>query len=280
MIDNSQKKKEGLPQLPGARLGVALSGGGARGIAHAGALKAIEEAGLKPAIIAGVSAGSIAAVLYAAGVAPQRILDMFTTPKLTDFTELTWGKGGVIKIDKFISYITRALGHNKMLEDLKIPTYVGVTNFDTGRAEEFHSGEIGPIITASCSIPIAIPPVKINGYNYVDGGVLRNLPAWIIRDKCDLLIGINVSPVGQVPPSEHTSIFDIAMRTYSLLAKSNQDQDMKMCDLVVRTQEISHLNVFNLKEATKIFNSGYINTRKALRDAGWWHPVDINPENS
>ncbi len=273
MLEQSKKSGIKLPAFPeGKSVGVALSGGGARGIAHAGALKAIEEAGIKPCIIAGVSAGSIAAVLYSAGVPPQRILDMFTMTKLSDFTELTWGKGGVIKIEKFINFITRALGQFKNLEDLRLPTYIGVTNFDTGRPEEFHAGEIGPIITASCSIPIAIPPVKINGYNYVDGGVLRNLPAWTIRDKCDLLIGINVSPINQVPPGEITSLFDIAMRTYTLLAKSNQELDMKMCDLVVRTQEISHLNVFSLKEAKKIFNSGYINTRKALRDAGWWKP--------
>lgn len=274
MLDESEKKKEGLQLLKGARLGVALSGGGARGIAHAGALKAIEESDLKPSVIAGVSSGSIAAVLYAAGVAPERILYMFTQTKLSDFTELTWGKGGVVKIDKFINFITRSIGHYKNLEDLRIPTYVGVTNFDTGKAEVFSAGEIGPIIQASCSIPIAIPPVRINGYTYVDGGVLRNLPAWTIRDKCDILLGVNVSPVGQVPPGEFTSIFDIAMRTYSLLTKSNQVQDMELCDLVVRTQEISHLNVFNLKEAEKIFNSGYINTRKALRDAGWWQPQE------
>lgn len=272
MLDKVKSSQGQFHTLKEAKLGIALSGGGARGIAHAGALKAIEEAGLKPSIIAGVSAGSIAAVLYAAGVTPQRILDMFTSTKLSDFTELTWGKGGVIKIDRFINFITRSLGHFKNLEELRIPTYIGVTNFDTGQAEEFHKGPIAPVITASCSIPIAIPPVKINEHTYVDGGVLRNLPAWTIRDKCDILLGVNVSPVSKMIPEEHTSIFDIAMRTYTLLAKSNQIRDMELCDLVVKTQEISHLNVFNMKEATKIFNSGYINTRKALRDAGWWFP--------
>lgn len=254
------------------RLGVALSGGGARGLAHAGALEAIEEAGFKPDIIAGVSAGSVVAVLYAAGVRPRRILDMFTSVSVHDLTELTIGKGGLIKIDKFARYISRSLGQYKRLEDLHIPTYVGVTNLDAGIAEEFHEGMIQDIVKASCSIPIVIPPVTINGTKYVDGGVLRNLPAWTIRDKCDQLIGVNVSPLVK-EKVKTSSIMEIAMRSYTLMAKSNQNADMKMCDLVVETREISHHRVFSLKEITQIYNIGYINMRKSLRDKGWWHPV-------
>lgn len=255
------------------KLGVALSGGGARGIAHAGALKAIEEAGLKPDIIAGVSSGSVAAVLYAAGVKPDTILEMFEVTKLRDFVELGWGNRGLIRMEPFIRFITRSLGDKKRLEDLRIPCHIGVTNFDTGLAEQFSTGEIGPIMQASCSIPVAFPPVEINGTTYVDGGVVRNLPAWTIRDKCEKLIGINVSPVTKMV--EHArSIFGIAMRTYTLLAKSNQLPDMKMCDLVVTTNELTHLTVFNLRDARKIFNTGYLNMRKTLRDAGWWHPAE------
>ncbi len=250
------------------KLGVAFSGGGARGIAHAGALKAIEEAGLRPDIVAGVSSGSVVAVLYAAGVKPDSIVKMFEVGRLRDFVELALGKGGLIKMDPFVKFITRALGDKKRLQDLRIPCHVGVTNFDTGLAEEFSEGDIGPIIQASCSIPVAFPPVEIDGTTYVDGGVVRNLPAWTIRDKCERLIGINVSPVTkQTTPA--SSIYDIAMRTYTLLAKSNQLHDMQMCDLVVKTQELTHLNVFNLKDARKIFISGYMNMRKTLRDAGW-----------
>lgn len=254
------------------KLGVALSGGGARGIAHAGALKAIEEAGLKPDIVAGVSSGSVAAVLYAAGVKPDTILEMFEVTKLRDFIELGWGNRGLIRMEPFIRFITRSLGDKKRLQDLRIPCHIGVTNFDTGLAEQFSEGEIGPIMQASCSIPVAFPPVEINGTTYVDGGVVRNLPAWTIRDECERLIGINVSPVTKMayPVS---SIFGVAMRTYTLLAKSNQLPDMKMCDLVVTTNELTHLTVFNLKDARKIFNSGYLNMRKTLRDAGWWHPA-------
>ena len=250
-------------------VGVALSGGGARGLAHAGALQAIEESGYKPEIIAGVSAGSVVAVLYAAGVKPKRILDMFLAARVRDLAEFTWGNGGLLKIDKFTAYITHALGHYKRLEDLRIPTYIGVTNFEEGCPEEFHEGEIGPIMKASCSIPIAIPPVEINGVKYVDGGVLRNLPAWTIRDKCKLLIGVNVSPVIKASQIS-TSLIDIALRTYTLMAKANQLSDMKICDLAVSTDEISDHYVFSLKDLQRLYNIGYANTKQAMLQAGLW----------
>lgn len=250
------------------KLGVALSGGGARGLAHAGALKAIEEAGLKPDIIAGVSAGSIVAVMYSAGISPDMILELFANGRFSDFAEFSISKGGLLKMDRFIRIITKTLGGYKRLEDLPIPTFVGVTDFDHGLPEAFHEGDIGPIIKASCSIPVVFPPVSIAGTTYVDGGVLRNLPAWCIRSRCERLIGVNVSPLGKA--KTEPTFFEIAMRSYSLLAKSNQRQDMDMCDLVVQTRELTHRKMFDLKEINKVFTSGYANMRKTLRDAGWW----------
>lgn len=106
-------------------------------------------------------------------------------------------------------------------------------------------------------------PVNIDGVNYVDGGVLRNHPAWMLRDKCDTLIGINVSPLR--PKKEFTSIVEVAMRTYNLMAKANQAEDMAMCDVSVETPEIADYAVFDLKHVKNLFVSGYINTRAALK---------------
>lgn len=245
------------------KLGVALSGGGARGLAHAGALKAIEEAGLKPDIISGVSAGSIVAVLYAAGVKPERILDMFSIPKFNDFTELAWGSGGILKFDKFVNYITTALGKFKNLEQLRIPVSICATNFEEGLPESFTSGPIGPRIQASCSIPIVFAPVDIDGTKYVDGGVLRNLPAWAIRDNCRTLLGVNVSPM-QRKEMPKKSMFDIAMRTYSLLAKANLAQDISLCDIHIAIDGVSDHKAFDLSEVEKVYEIGYEVTRKKL----------------
>lgn len=250
------------------RLGVALSGGGARGFAHAGALKAIEEAGLKPDIIAGVSAGSVIAVLYGAGVPTDKMVEIFSQATFKDFTELKFRGGGLFKINKFASFILKHIQPAKTLADLRVPVYIGVTNFDTGKPEVFTDGEIAPRMMASCSIPIIFQPVKINGTNYVDGGVVKNMPAWAIRDLCDTLIGVNVSPLDMSPSSN--KLMDVALRTFSMIQKANMREDIAACDVAIELREISQYKTFDLKRIQKVYNAGYLNARHVLKEAGLW----------
>lgn len=256
------------------RLGVALSGGGARGFAHAGALMAIEEAGLKPDIVAGVSAGSVVAVLYAAGIKPADIPAVFTSDKFSSYTSLNLRGGALLNPKRFRDIVVKAIRPATRLEELALPVYLGVTDFDNVQAVEFHTGEIGPRMMASCSIPIVFPPVEIDGVSYVDGGLLRNHPAWIIRDKCDYLIGINCSPVPATMKRASKSLLQVAMRTYHVLLRSNQFRDMALCDLSIETPEIARYSEFDLTNIQAVVRSGYIHTRRALRDAGLWKPVN------
>lgn len=252
------------------KTGIALSGGGARGFAHAGALKALEEAGIKIDIIAGVSAGAVVSVLYSGGVRPDDMIHLFDNTGFTHLVDFRLGGGGLFNIDKFMRRVMRAIAPHKNLEDLKIPVYVCATDLNTAKTVTFDSGAISPRVCASCSIPIIFKPVEIDGNYYVDGGVLQNLPARVIRDKCETLIGINVSPIS--PYKTAGSLIDVAVRSYNLMAKANQQLDMDVCDMVVETHEISQYRVFNLKEIQQVFNAGYINMRSALRKAGWWGP--------
>lgn len=244
-------------------LGLALGGGGARGFAHAGALQAIDEAGIKIDILAGCSAGSIVAVLYAAGLKPETILRLFTEARFLDLAEFSFRKGGMLSIDRCINYLTRALGPIKNLEDLRIPTVIGVTNFDSGEPAMFDHGPIGPVMKASCSIPIAIEPVNIGGTTYVDGGVLHNLPSWTIRHRCDKLIGVNISPLLS-SEREYKSLLPIALRAYTLISKSNQVQDMEMCDIAITMDEVSDHKVFSLKGIDKVYENGYNKMKEIL----------------
>lgn len=264
---------EGERPKPPYRLGVALSGGGARGFAHVGALKALEEAGMKPDVIAGVSAGAVAAVMYAAGVPLDEMLSLFTSTKFTDFARPSLIHGdGMFSLMRFKQFIEEATGIDR-LENLRIPTYVGVTDLDHGEPAEFHEGPLGERVVASCSIPIVFSPVEIDGIHYVDGGVLRNLPAWIIREKCETLIGINVSPLRTFEYKK--SFLDIGMRTYNLMAKANQQQDMDICDHVIITPKLIHYQVFNLKDIHKAYLSGYAAAHRAIRQ--WLRAEEKNP---
>lgn len=267
----SAKDNAGTETKKPYRLGIALSGGGARGFAHAGALMAIEEAGLKPDAVAGVSAGSVIAVLYSAGVKPLRMAEIFARATFRDFVSLDFSSGGMFNIRRFGDFVLRALGGIKNIEDLPIPTYITATDIDHGCPVVFTSGSIGPRMMASCSIPIIFSPVEIDGAHYVDGGVLRNHPAWALRDKCDTLIGINVSPLR--PTQKYKTIVSVALRTYNLMTKADSVREMALCDIAVDMPEIVNYGVFDLRRIKELFVMGYKNTRDALREAGLWNPL-------
>lgn len=245
-------------------VGIAFSGGGAKGFTHIGALMAFESFGVKPDILAGVSAGSIAAVLYAAGLSPKDMMECFREyNSFSDFTQFTIPSTGFFKIEKFGKLIESWIGGIKNLEDLKIPTVVCATDFDAGKSIGWSKGELIPRVLASCSIPIIFQPVEINGVNYVDGGVLHNLPAWAIRKYCKTLYGLNCSPLNRKHKFK-SSLIDITLRSYSLMSKANTLQDLNLCDYVVRLPDNVNLGTFEVTALDRAVKIGYETTCKVL----------------
>lgn len=246
------KKKE-VKNRP-YRIGLALGGGGARGFAHIGVLRALEEMGIKPDVISGTSAGSIIAALYADGYAPQHIIRLFSELDVKELVDVTIPRNSLLKMDKFIHFIDKRL-HSKRIEDLKIPTYIVATDFDNGKSVAFDKGDLAIRIAASCSIPIVFPPIAIDGIHYVDGGVMRNLPVTPIRDLCDVVIGINVSPMQH--EQYENNLLSITNRAYNFLSCGNVFPDIALCDILIENEDISGYNVFDLDEQEKIEELGY-----------------------
>lgn len=253
-------KIEGLLDRFGLRkdetIGVALSGGGAKGFSHLGVLKALESFDIHPDIISGVSAGSIAASLYGAGLTPDDIIRCFAEAGgMSDFTEWAIPKEGFLKLNRFGKLLESWLPVRN-LEDMKIPTVVCATDFDHGKSVGWSKGEIVPRVLASCSIPIIFQPVKINGVNYVDGGVLRNLPAWAIRPYCTTLYGVDCSPLNRKFEYK-PSVIDIAYRSFHLMTKANTLQDIRLCDRVITISSLSHIRTFDLSALHHGVSVGY-----------------------
>lgn len=248
------------------KIGLVLSGGGARGFAHAGALLALEEVGIKPDIIAGVSAGSVVTAMYASGMTPHDIVASFADVKFGDFAELGVPRDGFFSMDGFKKFLKRNISYER-IEDLPMPAVICATDLDNNKPVAFTEGKIVDCVAASCSIPIVFKPVKINGVTYVDGGVLANLPAWALRDQCKYLIGINCSPLPR--RGKPSSIMDIAHRTYDLLVKNNSQPQMELCDIAISIDDIASYKVFNLKEIKRVFRTGYDTTLSSLLSAGF-----------
>ncbi len=248
------------------KLGVALSGGGARGFAHIGAMRALHELGLTPDVIAGVSAGSVVATFYASGLLNDRYSDplvrMFSGARFSKFAEMHMPRESLFSLNRFKRLIEATLPYRN-IEDLPIKTVVCATDLDNGTKEAFTSGPIAERVIASCSIPIVFEPVVINGRRYVDGGVLHNLPSWAIRHMCDTLIGINCSPMYSTQPARN--IMEIAQRSYTLMSKHNVIPDLELCDTVINLTETATHRVFSLKDLELIVESGYLTTLRTLR---------------
>lgn len=248
------------------KIGVAFSGGGARGFAHAGALQALGDMGVKPDVVAGVSAGSVVATMYASGMTPREMVDVFRGMSFRDFCELGVPKGGFFDLEGFGSFLRDCIPYRN-LEDLPLPTIVCATDLDRCECKAWDKGELSRRVMASCCMPIIFKPIVIEGVHYVDGGVLHNLPAWALRDKCKYLIGLNCSPM---PGGGYkTSLIDIAHRTYNMMAKSNARGDMDLCDLAIEFGEIASYKVFNLREVRRVYRAGYDETVRSLTACGF-----------
>lgn len=264
IVANSLSKLTGLFSRAPYRTGVALSGGGARGFAHIGVLQAMDEKGIRPDVVAGVSAGAVAAVFYAAGIPFEKMVRAFEGLKFNDLAELGVPKDGFFKLDRFAKFLNANIPY-KRIEDLPVKTLICATDIDHGESVVFEEGPLAECVIASCSIPIVFKPRVINGVKYVDGGVLHNLPAWAIRQRCRQLIGVNVSPIDKTARVKGT-IIDMAVASFKLMSKNNATPDMALCDHVISVDDIAKVNVFNITEVRKIYRLGYRTALKSLEE--------------
>ena len=243
------------------KIGIALSGGGIKGLCHAGVLKALEEQGIKPDIISGVSAGAVVGALYADGYTPDEIAKLFEDISFRRMTKLRIPDGGLFRIDAFENFIFKNM-RAKTFEELNIPLRIVATNLDKGQSVVFSKGNLIDPIVASCSVPVLFTPKKINGIHYVDGGVLKNFPVSTIRDNCDKVIGINASPL--VADEYKLSLMNVASRTYHFMFKANILHDKELCDLLIEPVDMGNYDTFEVDKGREIFELGYQSTKQLL----------------
>lgn len=237
------------------KIGLVLSGGGAKGFAHAGVLQALEEAGIRPDIIAGTSAGSIVGAFYAAGLSPKQICEEFIKHDKKDFLNLSGLRfgAGIFSHKDTLNFLQQSLPVQNF-EDLQLPLRIVATDFDNGTYHVFDQGELAPRIMASCCVPIFFEPIVIDGVHYVDGGLFKNFPVSVIREECDFIIGVNVSPL----VSEYKdNLKFIAERSYQYISKANTVDDKAACDLLIEVEEALKYGMFDLENALQIFEIGY-----------------------
>ena len=144
------------------KLGIALSGGGIKGLCHAGVLKALEEFGIKPDLLSGVSAGAVVAALYADGYTPDEIALLFEDITFRKMTRIQLPNGGLFSIKTFERFMSKTL-RSKKFEDLSIPLHIVATDLDNGKSVEFSNGTLIHPQVAWCILPVLFFLKKIKG---------------------------------------------------------------------------------------------------------------------
>lgn len=238
------------------KVGISLSGGGARGIAHVGVLKALEENGIFPEVIAGASAGAIVGTLYANGMPPEEILKVVSKSSLLKMFSFGLPNGGLTKL----TYLKKLLKQHIELdrfEDLEKQLFVAISNLNSGQSNVISSGPLFDVVLASSSIPLVFQPIEINGETYVDGGLLNNMPVKAAKKESDFLIGINVMPDIKVDKKAIQSTIAIATRCFQLSVISNTRPNLKYCDVVIEPKKVHAYHIFQFSKYEEIYQIGY-----------------------
>ncbi|HBZ34579.1 MAG TPA: phospholipase [Bacteroidales bacterium] len=243
---------------PSHRIGFALSGGGIKGLCHAGAIRALEEIGIRPDVISGVSAGSVVGALYADGRTPEQIADMFMNITFRSSTLYDRAGGGFLNIKPFLKLVHSNLT-SRRIEELQIPLHIVATDLDHGKSVVFTRGNLLQSVAASCSVPVLFTPTIIDGVHYVDGGVFKNFPATTIRDYCDTLIGINASPM--MAEKYKINVANVLERVYHFMFKANIVHDREVCDILLEPEAMGMYDTFDVEKSQEIYDLGYNYTK-------------------
>lgn len=243
-------------------VGIVLSGGGIRGIAHLGVLDALLSAGIRFCKITGTSAGSIAGALIAQGHKPYDILQVFLKVKLFKYLRPAFGISGLLSMDRVAGLLLEYIPHNSFGE-LQIPLTITATNFSKGRLTYFSEGEIIPPLQASSALPGIFAPVIIGGDMYVDGGVKNNFPVEPLLKQCDFIIGSSCNNLPEI--RQLSGMTQYMQRTATMMVEADMEEKSRFCDVLIAPENIGEISVFNFGRAEEIYWIAHEATLKELK---------------
>lgn len=245
------------------RLGMVLSGGGSRGLAHIGVLKALAEEGIEPDCLSATSSGAIVASLHAAGYSPREMLEFFQTKHPYRLSKLALRKPGFFDTDKvmadFLEYFP-----DDSFEALHKKVFITATDIVEGRLEIFSSGRLIPAILASSSAPLVFTPVEFNGHWYSDGGIVDNFPVDPLLGLCDVLLGVYASPLPRRERAELRSSLAVSMRALEVGMFFNSRRRFHRCGLVICPEALAAHGNFQTRRYAEILEIGYRTARERM----------------
>ena len=216
------------------KIGLALGGGAARGFAHVGVIQVLEEAGLRPSYVAGTSAGSLVAAIYASGKTGaqlQQVSEAMEEVTLADWTLPLFNRG-MLRGEALARYVNKQVD-GRLIEALPLPLGIVATDLNSGQSVLFQRGDTGTAVRASSAVPAVFQPVKIAGREYVDGGLVSPVPVRYARQMgAELVIAVDISSAPENNPANDT--LQVLLQTFAIMGKSINAFELPSADVVVR----------------------------------------------
>ena len=222
-----------VPKKP-PKIGLVLGGGAARGFAHIGVIQALEEAGVRPHLVVGTSAGSLVAAFYASGKTGaqlQHLAETMEEAALTDWTLPIFSRG-LLRGEALARYVSTQV-NGRLIESMPLPLGIVATDLNSGQGVLFQRGDTATAVRASSAVPALFQPVRIAGRDYVDGGLVSPVPVRYARQMgAELIIAVDISSAPEGNAASDT--LQILMQTFSIMGKSINNLELREADVVVR----------------------------------------------
>ncbi len=260
------------PPAPTARakIGLALGGGFARGLAHIGVLKIFEEEKIPIDFVAGTSVGSIVGALYCSGVSAKELEEIAAVARFKDFARWTISRYGFWANDRMVSFFDRLL-KGKTFEDLRIPLAITATDFATGEGVIFRSGPLVCPVRASCAYPGMFPPINVNGRLLVDGMLAHSVPTAPLREMgAERVVAVSLSAHWVNKSPRH--VFDIIGQCFSIAQAKTCGIWQAAADVVLEP-DVKGFSYDSFERAPELIRAGETAARKALAKIKEWQPA-------
>ncbi len=238
------------------KIGYVLSGGGARGFAHLGVLKLLEELKLIPHAISGTSIGAIIGALYADGKSPEQIMHLLKRNDFLSWANFSFHKDSLFEMNTLRKVLQQSIPHDDF-ESLKIKLYINATDIKQGETVIFSKGKLIDPIIASSSIPLLFKPIEINNRLLSDGGIMNNFPIEPLLDTCDIIIGSYVNRMHDTSSigTNHETV-NIIDKCFHLAISDSVYSKANNCKAFIESP-LYNYSMTDAKHADEIFEIGY-----------------------
>lgn len=224
-----------VPKRP-PRIGLALGGGAARGFAHVGVIQVLEEAGIRPDLVVGTSAGSLVAAFYASGKTGAQLQHIAETMEEATFADWTLPifSRGILRGEALARYVSAQV-NGRLIEQMAMPLGIVATDLNSGQGVMFQRGDTATAVRASSAVPALFQPVRISGRDYVDGGLVSPVPVRYARQMgAELIVAVDISSAPEANAAGDS--LQILLQTFSIMGKSINTFELRDAEVVVRPE--------------------------------------------